>query len=593
VDRLLGAYTIQWRDLLPRLLAYAAYMTFLHKSERTAHEQILFRLESKSRPVVYHDLAQGQTITRAGREVRREMLVAAAALREMGIQPGDRVGIVGLNSSRYLTLDVAIGLAGAVSVPMYYTSPPAEMEAILRASGARLLFIGAPKPLDKVGEFGAGVPVVSFGYAPLPQNLARPVMRWEEFLALGVDKEQSAVAPVDFSAPATLRYTSGTTGQPKGAAFTHANLRWMGEALASLFPWKAKFRTASYLSFLPLNHVVEGILATYSPYYIPAPLDIYYLEDFREIQRALPRVRPKVFFSVPRLYEKVWEGFAQNRVGAFYLRLKEGALKRLLRPLLRWQILNKAGLDRCTQLIAGSAPSSEALLADFRALGIEVHNAYGMTEAPLITLNRLGRNRIGAVGEPLPQTELRIAEDGEVLVRGPQVMKGYFEQGVAQPFQDGWLLTGDLGYVTEEGSLVLQGRKKEMMATAYGKKIYPAKIETMLREIPGVAEAMLVGDSRPYCVALLWVKEECRGEAAAQAIDRSVAETNTRLSHPEQAKRWAILPNDLSIERGDLTANLKLKRQAAMQRFSTVIAALYDGARAPESALHIGAARQE
>jgi long-chain acyl-CoA synthetase len=265
--------------------------------------------------------------------------------------------------------------------------------------------------------------------------------------------------------------------------------------------------------------------------------------------------------------------------------------------LLRWQTLRKAGLDRCAQLIAGSAPCSESLLQNFRELGIEIHNAYGMSEAPLVTLNRPGANRLGTVGAPLPQTEIRLAEDGEVLVRGPQVMAGYFGDQAgsetAQPFHDGWLLTGDLGYLSPEGSLILNGRKKELFKTTYGKYVQPAKVESLLREIPGVAEAMLVGEERPYCTALLWVQGKALDAGAGQLIDRLVGQVNRGLSHPEQVKRWAVLANDLSIEAGDLTANLKLKRQAIARRLGDVSDGLYNGISPSQAILHIGMADKD
>jgi long-chain acyl-CoA synthetase len=389
---------------------------------------------------------------------------------------------------------------------------------------------------------------------------------------------------------ATLRYSSGTTGMPKGVIFNHEHLRWMGECLPALLPWRARNRPASYLSFLPLNHVVEGILATYSPYYIPAPVDIFYLEDIYALPRALPQVKPTIFFSVPRVYERVWARLQASRLGRLYLGAREGILKRMLRPVLRRSLLRRAGFNRCAQLLVGSAACGEGLLRGFHELGIEVHNAYGLTEAPLVTLNRLGENRIGAVGRPLPETEIRFAEDGEVLVRGPQVTAGYFDEPDASPFRDGWLATGDLGRFTDEGDLVIVGRKKELIKTAYGKYAHPAEVEGRLKEIPGVAEAMLVGEAKPFCVALMWIGDPSRAPLSTEGMDRAVMAVNTGLSHPEQLKRWALLPNDLSVEGGDLTPNLKLKRIAVARRYQEVVDALYNGCAVTEPVLHIGAA---
>jgi long-chain acyl-CoA synthetase len=597
-DRLLGPYTLDWRDYLPRLLAYAVAAAFMHRSERTVHEQILYRLAGRKWPVTYHDIGAGGVVTRTGSSVRRDILDAAAALQALGIAPGDRVAIAGVNSTRYLTLDVAIGLLGAVSVPLYYTSPPADIDHILAASGARVLFAGYRGLLERLGELRAELPIISFGSDPAPATAqpataARPVMSWEAFLALageqplGRSHAPQPRSPAGFGDLATLRYTSGTTGRPKGVMFRHAGLRWMGATLASLLPWPARIRPARYLSFLPLNHVVEGILVAYAGYYLPAPLDITYLEDFWQAQRWLPQVKPTLFFSVPRVFEKAWEALQDSRAGRFYLGLRPGLLRDTLRPLLRRTLLGRLGLRAAAQLLVGSAVAGEDLLRHFRELGIEIHNTYGLTEAPLVSFNRAGANRIGTVGTPLPDTELRIAADGEVLVRGPQITAGYFEAGAASPVEDGWLHTGDLGRLTEDGCLILEGRKKDLFKTAYGKYIQPARVESLLRDIPGVAETMLIGEGRPYCVALLWLADAAHAPTPA-AIACAIAERSRGLAHPEQVKRWAVLRNDLSVEHGELTANLKLKRQAVAARERGLIEALYSdspaGSLAPAAA---------
>jgi long-chain acyl-CoA synthetase len=353
--------------------------------------------------------------------------------------------------------------------------------------------------------------------------------------------------------------------------FHHANLRWMAETMAGLLPWPARTRPARYLSFLPMNHVVEGMLATYSAYWLPAPVDIYFLEDFRGLAAALPLVRPTVFFSVPRVYEKVWQNLQGSRIGRWYLAARPGVWKSLLRFVARRAVLRRAGFDRCVQLIVGSAAVPETLLRSFRELGIEIHNAYGLTEAPLVSMNRVGANRLGTVGHPLPETQLALADDGEVLVRGPQVTPGYDGADLQQPFRDGWLMTGDLGSLTLDGSLVIEGRKKELIATSYGKKVQLARVEALLRQIPTVTEAMLVGEARPYCAALLWTATGERTASLAQGIEH----VNAQLAHAEQIKRWAVVADDLSVEHGDLTPNLKLKRAAVARRYTDDIEALY------------------
>jgi long-chain acyl-CoA synthetase len=575
-DRLLGPYGPDWRAYLPRLLAYATAHGFMHRCDRTVHEQILHRLAGETRPVVYQDLSGPVAVDRDAATVRAQMLAAAGALRLLGVRPGDRVAVVGLNSTRYLTVDVAVGLVGAVGVPLHPTSPPAELDEVLAASGARLLLVGAPAVLARLGELRARLPVVSFCPGPAPAG----VLAWDDFLGSGAADPGPATAPVGPDDLATIRYTSGTTGRPKGVAFTHRQLRWLAETMAGLLPWTARTRQAEYLSFLPMNHVVEGILATYAPYWLPAPLRVTFLDDFRQVADALRRVRPTIFFSVPRLYEKAWAALTASRLGRRWLEGPRGLARGLERVLLRRVLLRRAGLDRCAQLIVGSAPANPGLLGHFHDLGVEVHDAYGLTEAPLVALNRHGRNRIGTVGEPLPQTSVRIATDGEVLVRGPQVTQGYVDAGTEQPFRDGWLATGDLGHLTADGFLVIDGRKKELLKTAYGKYLHPARIEAMLRALPGVEEAMVVGEGRPYCAALLWTEEP--DSAATAGLEEAMAGLNARLEQPEQVRRWAVLPYDLTIGGGELTTNLKLRRTVVAERLGDVIASLYD--QAPASA---------
>jgi long-chain acyl-CoA synthetase len=580
VERLLGLYAPDWNAILPRLLRYAADRGFLNRTERTVHEQVLARLQSERLPVTVHDTADGEVSTRSGAEMSREIVQASGALRALGIDRGQRVALVGLNSSRYLSLDTAIGLSGAVSVPLYYTSPIAEIEQIVKASEARLLLVGAPDVLARVGALRGVVTVASFCRGPLPGDLARWILSWEAFLALGRDTLPAAVsgsgrlalrAPVSPSDLATLRFTSGTTGTPKGVGFRHGQLQWMAETMSALIPWKARIKPARYLSFLPMNHVVEGILGAYAPYSMPAPVDITFLEDFRGLSQILPRVRPTIFFSVPRFYEKVWERFKESSVGRLYRALSrseshDSVLRNLARPLLRHVLLSKAGLDRCAQLLVGSAPCAASLLESFHDLGIELHNAFGLTEAPLVTLNRLGANQLGTVGRALPSTEVRIAHDGEVLVRGPQV---------STVSDDAWLHTGDLGAITDEGDLVIIGRKKEILITSYGKNIHPSKIESLLRDIPGMADAMVLGDNRPSLSALLWLAGGSATPQELQAIDRAVRGINGGLSHPEQLKRWAVLSEHPAIENGELTGNLKIRRKVVLARRAAVVDLLY------------------
>ncbi len=594
LDLLAGPYAINWREYLPNLLSYATRCGFAHRRGRTVHEQILFRLGSRSYPAIFHDIVRGRFIRRTADELRSEIMQVAAALRASGIRPGDRVGITGLNSTRYSSLDAAIGLVGAVSVPIYYTSPPEEVRAILADSGARMLLLGAPALLPGLSELAREFPVVSFCRQTPPRSASdfSGFVRWEEFLARGGSGEGITMAPVDPDDLATIRYTSGTTGPPKGVAFTHRQLRWMAEAVGAIAPWRIRTRPVRYLSFLPLSHVVEGILGAYTPFCGRIRLRIDYLEDFTGLRLALRKTRPTFFFCVPRFYEKLWEKASGTWLGRWWLRAPRSRVGRLIRPVLRRIVLGRAGLARCDYLVVGSAPVREELLKAFADLGIEVHNAYGLTEAPLVTINRRGRILEGTVGEPLPETEIRVADDGEILVRGPQGACGYYGKAGLERFHPGdWLHTGDFGRLGESGGLVVSGRKKDLIVTSYGKNVNPLKVENELRRLPGIKEAMLIGEGRPYCAALLWVDPARAANLDWEELDREMQAANGRLAHPEQVKSWAVLPYDLSVAAGDLTANLKLRRERIAGRAEDVLAALYAVGGVPNRVLHLGRVR--
>ncbi len=573
-DKFMGTYELDWREYLPRLLEFAVYYGFFHRSPRTVYEQIYFRLKSSSFPVEYYDITDGEFHYHSSEMIINDIESAVRSLTKLGVNPGDRVALVGYNSTRYLTLDVALGLIGAISVPLYYTSSIEELKEIINDCQAKILFIDNPELMNKL-QYHDEIIIISFNATD--KSLPPDILGWSEFLKYDENKEFTPLPlSASFDDIATIRYTSGTTGKPRGVTFTHSNLRWMAEYVASMPPWKDRINAVSYLSFLPMNHVVEGILAMYSPYYAPTKIKLYYLENFQDLPNILPRVKPSIFFSVPRYYEKLWNTLITTKIGSYYLN-GNGLPKKMYKYVLKHETLRRAGLNKCAQLIVGSAPINYELLKDFQDLGIEIYNAYGLTEAPLVTINRIGLNRIKTVGGPLPSTRIQIADDGEVMVQGPQVTPGYYNDKES-PFRDDWLLTGDYGYLTEQGCLVITGRKKDVLVNSYGKSINPHKIESMIREIPGVTEALLVGEGKPYLSALIWMDEPL---LETNSINGTIKLINNRVSRPEEIKKMVILKNELTVEDGDLTANFKLKRVNILKHYNKVLDYLYDDVERP------------
>ncbi len=556
---LTGDYPLNWGQFLPVLLDFACRQNFMRLSDQTIFQQAVRRRESRHYPITYYNINSHGTVRISGHEMNQTVNRYVALLLQLGVKAGDRVALSGINCAEHAAIDNAIGLVGAVSVPVYYTTPADEIDLLLRKSGARWFFVGDERVMKNTAHLEKQVRIIPFG----PLKKERPAA-----------SSSVAMPSATYSdALATIRYTSGTTGEPKGVMFSYSQLKWMGQVLTNLLSWHDRNREMRYLSFLPMSHVVEGILAAYAPYCLLCKAKVYYLNDFQMLTQALPQVRPTVFFSVPRFYEKLWEQIVQNPLGRRYLTMSDGWQKRLAGRLLRGAVLRKAGLNKCSQLLVGSAPISEELLLNFRALGIEIYNAYGQTEAPLITLNRLGRNVIPSVGRPLPDTTVTTAPDGELLVSGPQVAMGYYQLHT-DTFSGGWLHTGDLGRIDADGNICISGRKKDMLITSYGKNINCTKMEQRLCDIPCVEQAVLVGEQRPFCTALLWTN----GHNGTLADD--IARMNSRLSHPEQVKRYRVVDTPLTISRGELTPNLKVKRNVVLEHYREEIETLYQ----PETA---------
>lgn len=551
-----GQYDLDWREFLPKLLEFACRHNFMRLTDQTIFQQAVARRASKHYPMTYYNITAKGMQRISGAQMNQMVDWYVEKLQIIGVKAGDAVALSGVNCAEYAAIDNAIGLLGAVSVPIYYTTPAHEIALLMQKSGARWFFVGDERVLQNTDRLS--VQIVKFG----PLNPNQSPLKTK--LTTRNTKHSTYSQEL-----ATIRYTSGTTGEPKGVMFSYRQLKWMGEVLTNLLSWGDRNKEMRYLSFLPMNHVVEGIQAAYAPYCMLCNAKIYYLTDFQLLQSALRQVRPTVFFSVPRFYEKMWETVVGSKLGHSYVAMGDGWLKRLLGRVIRYYVLRRAGLNKCGQLLVGSAAISPSLLKNFHELGIEIHNAYGQTEAPLVTLNRLGHNNVESIGTPLPDTHVSVAADGELIVEGPQVGLGYYGLENAT-FENGRLHTGDLGSIDAEGRVYISGRKKDILITSYGKNVNCTKIEQLLMDIDYVDRAVLVGERRPYCAALLWTS----GDTSQLAAD--IERINSQLSHPEQVKRYKIMTRQLSIGGGELTPNLKVKRQAVLENFALEIDAMYE-----------------
>ena len=538
-------------------------------------------------------------------------------LHARGLVKGDRVALLSRNSPRWMMSDHAQQRAGLVTVPIYPTLTPAQVRYIVEDSGARWLLLEDRAQHERLRADLSGSALE--GVALLSDEEAEGTTRWSDLVTegAGAPDARPKIEPDDL---ATIIYTSGTTGQPKGVMLTHANL--VTNAIASADAIGLAGMRHVNLSLLPLSHIFQRLVdyllfkchATMA--YCPNPL---------EALEYMSEVRPTFFASVPRLYEKIHAGFRTKLAAAPPVRraLGQWALsvgRRRFRawyrdgrcdgspgPILRLQhavadrlVLSKirgifgGRVDIC---FSGGAPIPVEVHEFFSTVGLPILPGYGLSESsPVISTNRRDRMRLGSVGPPIADVEVKIAADGEILARGPNIMKGYWNlpEETAATLVDGWLLTGDLGHVDELGFLFVTGRKKEILVLTTGKKVPPALVEDRMSRCPYVSQAVVVGDERKYVAALVSPNLEAlagagreRGWAFSdpaelvgrrevkQLILESVAEACADLSGFERPKDIAFLPRELTLEAGELTPTLKLRRKVILEHWKALVDGLY------------------
>ena len=574
----------------------------------------------------YRTSAGWQTIS--SEELLRRIAVIAKALTELGVVSGDRVGVFAPNCPEWHVADFAIQGIGGVTVPVYFHESVDRITYILKDSGARVVFTSGEEQARKMAECRPNLPELEqvISVAP-PADLHGEILRYEALIASTGDAEiadyRRRATEVTPQQLATIIYTSGTTGEPKGVMLSHANLS--SNALDGAAGYEMSPSDVG-LSFLPLAHVYERTM-DYSFFFHGVP--IAYVEQMETVQQALLEVRPTVMGAVPRFYEKIYANVIEQGHQATGIKRKifDWAIRVAARAVpwkaygksasaglkFEWGVADKivyskirAGLGgRIRILTAGGAPLAPELAEFFWSVGLPVFQGYGLTEtSPIVTANSPRSNEIGTVGPPIPDVQVRIAEDGEILVKGPCVMQGYYHKPDATRevlAADGWFATGDIGRLDSEGYLIITDRKKELLKTAGGKFVAPAPIENLLKTSPYITNAMVVGDKHKFVSVLIVPNFATIGAAARDAgreamtpgqmvsdtwvrdlVAHEIERLTPTLAQYEKPKRFALLEKDFTYADGALTYTLKLKRRVIEQRYQDIIARIYADVEEPK-----------
>jgi long-chain acyl-CoA synthetase len=524
-------------------------------------------------------------------EAGRAVDELAHGLLALGVRKGDAFAILGSTSLEWVLFDFALGLIGAVGAPIYMNSSAKDCAYVLEHSEAVGVLCEDEEQRAKVD--GVELEHV-LTFADL-DDLRAKGQRHADESPNAVDDAAAAISDDDLF---TYIYTSGTTGPPKACMISHRNYYEMADKVRQIDDFTV--RDDVMLLYLPLAHNFGRLMHLHSPH---VGYTLAFCRDPYAIAEALPVVRPTVFPSVPRVYEKIHTGvtakFAEAagikrrlidwalRVGREVSRLRQEGRRvprtlriqhRIADRLVYSKVKNRLG-GRIRICVSGGAPLAPEIIEFFHALDILILEGYGLTECTTAaTVNRPTRFRFGTVGPVLPGVELRIAEDGEVLIKTETIFGGYFkdEEATREVLPgDGWLRSGDLGAIDADGFLTITDRKKDILVTAGGKNVAPQNLENALKTHPIVSQALVVGDRRPYVAALITLTEDAVQADAQAQVQRAVNEVNHDRSRFEQIKRFTILPRDFSAEEGEVTPTLKLKRRVCQEHFAAEIEALY------------------
>lgn len=566
--------------------------------------------------VIYQRLIDGVWTDVTCAEAANQIRAAALGLISLGVQAGDRVVIFSATRYEWAILDFAILAVGAVTVPTYETSSAEQVRWVLQDSEAVVLFAETDSHATMVAELSGSVPALR-EVLQIAGSGPNALDRLTEAGASVDPAELTArLAALRSTDPATLIYTSGTTGRPKGCQLTQSNLVHEIKGARAYHPTLLR-KGERLLVFLPLAHVLARAISMAA---FHSKVTVGFTSDIKNLLPMLAVFKPTVVVSVPRVFEKVYNTAEQNAANAgkgrifaitaqtavdwseacdrggpgLLLRAKHAVFDRLV-----YRKLRAALGGNCRAAVSGGAPLGARLGHFYRGAGLTIYEGYGLSgTSGGVAISQFNDLKIGTVGKPVPGNSLRIADDGELLVRGGVVFSGYWrnEQATTEAFTDGWFKTGDLGAVDEDGFLTITGRKKEIIVTAGGKNVAPAVLEDQLRAHPLISQAVVVGDAKPFIGALITIDPEAfegwkqRNSKTAGAsvgdlatdpdliaeIDAAVKQANLAVSHAESIRKFRILPVDFTEDTGELTPTMKVKRKVVAEKFASDIEAIYN-----------------
>lgn len=551
-----------------------------------------------------------------------------SALISMGLKKGDCVSIIGDNCPEWVIIDMGIQCIGGVAVGVYSTNAWPQVEYVVQNSNSKFFFVENEEQLDKWLQFRDRAPllkkVVVWDLEGLRHFEDPMVMTYDDILDLGrevVEKEpdlfenrMKEVTPEDLS---VLIYTSGTTGPPKGAMLTHRNVTWMGRTIVMDNPI---LDDDEVMSFLPLCHIFERLFSVFA--HITNGYTVSFIESLDTVTDNMREISPTVGYAVPRIWEKYLSAVYIRMSDAtwfkklvFGIALKIGknratlrmnfkpvpfyleALYKLAYLAVFRKLKERLGFERLRVAYSGAAPISPDVLHFFQSIGVNLIEGYGQTEGTGVTCaSKMDQVKFGTVGPPLPGTEIKIADDGEILVKSPSVFKGYYgaPEATAEAIKDGWLYSGDVGEIDEDGYLKITDRKKDIIVTAGGKNITPQYIENKLKASPYINDAVVIGDGKKFISSLIMIDEDnvvkyaqdnkiqfstykdlTQSPEIIKFIQGEVDAVNETLARVEQIKKFTILPKKLYEEDGEVTPTMKVKRKYINEAFGDLIEAMY------------------